>query len=572
MGIKRYTAINDNTITNAFQPNLITRGTSSNMGLADSLEVFSIYAQESSSSYEESKLLIKFPVVTADATTTIQSDRTAGTIPASGSVDFYLRLYNVKHTSTLPRNFTLVISPVSQSWQEGDGLDMDEYSDVTYNGTGSNWINAQAATEWTNNSGRSLTSSTDGGSYLSASWNGSPVTTYDEFNYTQTFGEDGTGDLEVKITGLVEQWIIGTSGDGYDNYGVGVMLTASQEASSSVDALAGLPTGRADDDGLIQNPSGSTTSYYIKRFFGRKSQYFFKRPHIEARWDDSLRDDRGDFHYSSSLADGPDNLNTIYLYNYVRGILKDIPGIEKTGSIMVSLFSGNLDDTRPTGSSGQLHINSSSNPGNEGKVGGVKLHVTGGWVSTGIYSASLAITASKTTSGFDPILTLYDVWSTGSIVDADHLQTQFHTGTIKPIILESDNRMQKHRNYLSITNLRNSYRADETARFNLFVREKNWSPNIYTKASSNIETKTVHSASYRVYRTLDANDSVTYGTGSDKHTYLSYDVSGNYFDFDMSLLEPGYEYSFKFSFYDNSLSTWVEQEQAFKFRVEDYEY
>jgi hypothetical protein len=104
------------------------------------------------------------------------------------------------------------------------------------------------------------------------------------------------------------------------------------------------------------------------------------------------------------------------------------------------------------------------------------------------------------------------------------------------------------------------------------VREKNWSPTIYTKASSNIETKTVHSASYRVYRTLDANDSVPYGTGSDNHTYLSYDVSGNYFDFNMSLLEPGYEYSFKFSFYDNSLSTWVEQEQAFKFRVEDYEY
>ena len=26
--------------------------------------------------------------------------------------------------------------------------------------------------------------------------------TYDEFNYTQTFGEKGTGNLEVKITGL----------------------------------------------------------------------------------------------------------------------------------------------------------------------------------------------------------------------------------------------------------------------------------------------------------------------------------------------------------------------------------
>ena len=44
MSIKRYTAIYDNTITNAYQADLTTRGTGSNMGLADSLEVFSIYA------------------------------------------------------------------------------------------------------------------------------------------------------------------------------------------------------------------------------------------------------------------------------------------------------------------------------------------------------------------------------------------------------------------------------------------------------------------------------------------------------------------------------------------------
>jgi len=150
MGIKRYTAINDNTITNAFESNLVTRGTGSNMGLADSLEVFSIYAQATSASSELSRILAKFPVVTADATTTIQSDRAAGTIPASGSVDFYLRCYNVKHTATLPRNFTLVISPVSQSWEEGNGLDMEEYSDLTYGGTGSNWINAAASTTWSN--------------------------------------------------------------------------------------------------------------------------------------------------------------------------------------------------------------------------------------------------------------------------------------------------------------------------------------------------------------------------------------------------------------------------------------
>ena len=43
MSLKRYTAISDNTITNAYQRDLVTRGTGSNMGLADSLEVFHIY-------------------------------------------------------------------------------------------------------------------------------------------------------------------------------------------------------------------------------------------------------------------------------------------------------------------------------------------------------------------------------------------------------------------------------------------------------------------------------------------------------------------------------------------------
>ena len=125
---------------------------------------------------------------------------------------------------------------------------------------------------------------------------------------------------------------------------------------------------------------------------------------------------------------------------------------------------------------------------------------------------------------------------------------------------------------LKITNLRNNYKADETVRFNLFVRQKNWSPSIYTKATSIVPTKIIHSAAYRVYRTIDSLKAVPYGTGSDMHTAISYNISGNYFDFDMNLLEAGYEYALRFAFYDNSLSTWVEQEETFKFRVEDYEH
>jgi len=40
----------------------------------------------------------------------------------------------------------------------------------------------------------------------------------------------------------------------------------------------------------------------------------------------------------------------------------------------------------------------------------------------------------------------------------------------------------------------------------------------------------------------------------------------------MKLLEPGYEYGFKFSFYDDELNSWLEQDEIFKFRVVNNEY
>ena len=202
MGLKRYTASADTTITNAFRSNLTKRGTGSNMGRADSLEIFSIYGQESSGSSELSRVLLKFP------TDTITADRAAGTIPASGSVSFYLRMFNAVTPFTVPRNFTLQVQAVSGAhssdtpkqydfnWQEGSGIDMDNYTDVTRDGDGTNWINmgsgsADGVVKW-----GSQGSISAGGAYfndLSSS-------------FTQTF-DDGTEDLEVDITPLIEQFV-----------------------------------------------------------------------------------------------------------------------------------------------------------------------------------------------------------------------------------------------------------------------------------------------------------------------------------------------------------------------------
>ena len=123
MGIKKYYADADNTIANVYRTDLQTRATGANMGLADILEAFSIYGRQSTGSQELSRILIKFGVPE------ITSDRTAGTLPASGNVSFYLRMFNAQTSKTVPRSLQMTIHAVSQSWQEGEGLDLENYKD-----------------------------------------------------------------------------------------------------------------------------------------------------------------------------------------------------------------------------------------------------------------------------------------------------------------------------------------------------------------------------------------------------------------------------------------------------------
>ena len=595
MAIKRYFSDADNTITNAFRPSLTSRGTNANMGASDVLEVFSVYGQASSGSTELERILIKFPI------SEITTDRSTGDLPIAGGVSFYLKMSNARHSQTVPRQFTLNVSAVSRSWEEGFGLDMDGYTDIVYpNNEGSTWMSASQTTAWTR---------------MGGDYHDSPV-------YTDYF-DKGIEDLEVDVTPLVEEWIAGTK----DNYGFGVHLTGTQEAyysgvggysTSDDDAawaasvlsgqtliitvdsgtpqvvtLAGITGGAATsleiatsinaqlvgaiadgtstpgtvvitsdnkdvgpssisiDDastaitiglmsftptdvsststrGQLNNLIGSQYSFYTKKFFGRNSEFYYKRPYIEARWNSALKDDRGNFYASSSLLSAEDNLHTIYLYNIFGGKLKNIPGVG-TGEIYVKAFdssSGGTDLTPTT--------------------------VIGGFVSTGVYSASFALETSLTT--------VYDRWYDSG------LATCYHTGTIsvKSHAASAYNPNPKY--VVNITNLKPSYTRDEQVRLRLYARQKDWSPTIYTVANSNIETLIIESASYQIFRIVDDLSIVPYGTSSDNYTQMSYDVSGNYFDFDMGILQSGYSYGIKVAFYDET--SYVEQPYLWKFRIE----
>ena len=453
---------------------------------------------------------------------------------------------------TVPRDFTLNISAVSGAtsnngaetvefnWQEGNGIDMENYTDVTRNGIGANWINmgsssADGVVQWDSNDNPSV-----GGVYY----------TDISSSFTASF-DNGTEDLEVDITTLVEQWLNSTGNvlGSKPAYGVGVHLTASQEVYvASADASTNVPA----------NPEGARRSYYTKKFFSRSSEFFYKRPIIEARWDSAIKDNRGEFFYSSSLATGAENMQTLYLYNYFRGQLRNIPNVTDN-VVYVSFYSGSADDTAPSGSrlvlvEDGVHVADPS-----------ALFVTGGVTTTaGIYTASVCLTAAAT-----PLETIYDVWSGGFVISNENTLVEVHTGSFSPTKIDLSQQNPSTTFVTNITNLKDTYRTTETARFRVFTRQKGWNPNIYTKAVATVPPFIVESGSYAVTRVIDEVLAIPFGTGSDLHTQMSFDISGSYFDLDMGMLEPGYAYKINFAYYNGSIGDWQEQPQEFKFRVEE---
>ena len=626
MAIKRYYAEADNTITNAYDTALAARGTGSNAGANDILETFSIYGQYSTSSSELSRVLVKFPVT---GTTSIKTDRDASLIPASGSsaLKFYLRLFNARHDEQLPENLTLSIFPVSRDWEEGTGLDLVNHSDKTKDAIpGSNWDNRTKGVAWVRNGGDYISGSADSAVWYTASFvtgsedlevdvtdlveewisttavkSTATITFTDKPNETTTItlvdgdgtsatfevdnGPGGTGDGVVagnialdpatnnaagiatilfqqvnasalKITATnpssgvctLEQDTAGrvgnttitysdstnwgnntsgvlptafTGGSGVTNYGFGIMVTSSQEAyfSSSI----------GDSGSQVQNTGGITKSMYTKRFFARSSEFFFRRPVIEARWEDRISDDRNKFYASSSAV--ANNANNLYLYNYVDGTLTDF-ATDGSGLPSVNLYASSA--SAPSGSA-LADANCTK-------------------VETGIYKAALTISTTEST--------LHDVWFLPGAVAV-------HTGSISVLTRSFGDSNSKPQYVTTITNLKDSYsRNNVSERFRVFARRRNFSPTVYTVANKTIEGETIVSASYSIFRVVDGKLLFPHSTGSaTKHTYLSYDASGSYFDFDMSLLESGYMYGIQIAYFIGG--AWSEQEETFKFRVED---
>ena len=494
MGIKRYYAVADNTITNAFENNLVTRATASNMGASDILETFVIHGQTSASisaeTAEQSRVLIQFPI------DKILTDISNGVIPSS-SVEYRLKMFNAPHADTTPIGYNLDVAMITKAWSEGRGLDMNEYSDVG----SSNWDERTVNVKW---------------SKTGCDYNGNST------HSSSYFMSGGLEDLDLNVDFAVSKWRAIASAA--TNYGFVVK----------------------NSDTVI---SGTLGTFFTKKFFGRTSDFFHKRPYLEARWDSSRKDNRGNFAVSSSLMPAADNLNTLYLYNVVRGQLKNIPHIARN-RLRVSLYTEKSNTATP------LNIVNSSNTSVTYVTGG--LLYENGVEYTGIYTASFASTSTT-----DP---LYDVWYTSS-ANVGGSRTYFQTGSFSPNSFSTKQLLYDDEYITSLTNLQDSYRQGRKPRLRVFTRQQRWNPNIYTKAVATVTPEIIDSGFYKVFRVIDGLEIFPYGTGSYLETKMSYDVSGSYFDLDTSMLEPGYCYGIKVMYHLQGV--YREQPEIFKFRIEE---
>ena len=598
--IKRYFATKDNTISNAFESNLTTRAVSASMGQSDILEVFNIYGQISSSagfSTEEARVLIEFDLVQ------IAADKAAGIIPSNAK--YFLRLFNAEHGMTVPREYSLEAHAVDGGWQEGYGLDMEDYSDLS-SGFGSNWTVKSGSNTWT----------APGGDVHAAS------------STTQSFST-GLEDLNVEVTTQVAEWLGSRSNDGF---------------------LVKLPTAL----------TGQQRSYYTKKFFARGTEFFHKRPCLEVRWDSTIQDDRINFYASSSLAPAGDNINTLYLYNYHRGQLANIPDVG-TGKIYVDLYE-TLGGTALTQC--------------------VDTPATGGYVETGIYTASVCVSTTASTihdvwrsanastvltfgagipsngplaitfgalgtftltfnnaagstdadigsdkaATIDPsdegssaanaqrvllllrdgvtgdgIKNAYDFAYDGAIVGAetvtitakergsthnitvteslsnisstvtDGSDSNYHTGSIDVKSATALSSAPDNHLVVSVSNNRSFHYTEQTSRFYFYIRQKNWSPAIFTTATTTPTTEVFENLHFKIIKVVTDETIFDYDT-TNNSTLLSYDSRGNYFDLDIGMLEPNYTYQIELSLYNVATKTYEQLSFKHKFRVVNNEY
>lgn len=238
----------------------------SNVGRAGSLDLFKLYGATLSGStpnLELSRLLLHFDMSAInDLYTTGKIDITHSSFWAK------LQLSDVYGGQPTPNKYTLIVNPLSKSFDEGEGRDVVGYSDLdvanfltaSYDNGDIKWILSGCASS------------------------GNPGTSCDYFSglfQTSQFFSTGEEDLNVDITAAVSGVLAGV----LPNSGFRIAYSSSEEENQK--------------------------TYFVKRFASRHAYDSTKHPRLVVGFDDSIRDTSQGMSFDSN--------STLFFFNYDKG-------------------------------------------------------------------------------------------------------------------------------------------------------------------------------------------------------------------------------------------------------------
>ena len=263
------------------------RATDANVGQGGTLDLFKIYDETSLSGStdpqtEISRMLLKFNI---DEISQMQSE---GKIDInSENFKCIVKLHDVYGGQTTPENYSLILFPLSQSFDEGSGYDVSSFSDI--------------------GSCNYVTASFSRGS--AALWN---------LPGAMASGSLGSENIDVIVSGTL------SGPTGTSNYSLSpAQYFESGEENLSIDVtriVSGTISNQIPDHGFLIGFSGSyennQKTYFVKRFASRNSSNTAIRPKLVVKYDDSIQDNHEDFIF--------DTTGSLYLNNYHFGEASNI--------------------------------------------------------------------------------------------------------------------------------------------------------------------------------------------------------------------------------------------------------
>ena len=507
------TASKDTYITNKIV-NGSFRAEDANVGRAGTLDLFKLFSESTLSGtdnpIEVSRALMQFDLYRVRELTSSILDIT------SPSFKCTLKMRNITAGQSVPSNFNLSLHPLSQSWDEGIGRDVNSFGDL------------------------------DVANFVTASYSGGVVYPWN------TTGADASGLLGSADIDVISS---GTVGAGVENLFVTQQFAVGTEdlVMDVTKIVSATITDQLPDKGwrlaFESSEELDAKTRFVKRFASRHSSNRYSQPMLHVSFDDTLHDHHNSFFFDAT--------GTLFLSNYRRGAAHNV----LSGSSLTELVGSNCMHLLLKTGSYSLTVSASMHTGS-----------TTGDGTAGVYSASFCIPFSESTvvDGGSTVhhfavnsgsLTFDTIWSS---VDET---VGFLSSSLKIMSpVRTSGNFVSRKPSLRVTNLKSSYKHNNIAKIRVFGRDLANDRLTPSKKPYSRQSVIFDEAYYRV-RDVNSGDILIPFQRNQNGTRLSTDKEGMFFEIRMNNLFVGRTYSLEFLVIDRGTETVIE-DAGTRFRVD----